>query len=142
MFGCFGVKDRVQQVLRVLRDFNFLSLFFPIRYPSRHPLLASSPRRRSFYAFSFSSIFLFLAMCARAHAERTTVYNGADESPPLFSSLFLCILSLYLLPFVSLEDSRRITELKVTSQRERASRYQKSRLQAKFNKPSLNSKEL
>lgn len=130
---CFGVKDRVQQVLRVLWDFNFLSLFFsPLLLFFN--LLSSSPIFLRFLFLIESISFFFLY--TNVPMERKTVYNGSDEwSKELVSFFSLFLVSSFYLPLlVSLGGSRGITVFKVISQRAYAFRT-KSRLRVKFNKP-------
>jgi len=107
LLWCFGVKDRVQQVLRsetsiFSRCFlpSFATLFQPLLFP-----------RFLFLSEAFPSFSCTLV-------ERKTVYNGADEwSKRSFSSffLYLFISFFYLSSLVSLGNSHGIIGLKVIS---------------------------
>lgn len=92
MLECFGVKDRLQQILRMLRDFNFLSLFSPS--PPSFSLFPSTPIFSRFLFLSEALFFFFLYK--RTPAKRKTVYNGADEwSKPFFGSSFLSLFLFF-----------------------------------------------
>lgn len=97
---CFGVKDRVQQVLRVLWDFNFLSLFSPFTTLFQ-PLLSTPIFSRFLFLLkvSSSSSFSCTSTCAYVWNERqfiTELTNGQKDSRFFFLSLFLPPSFIYL----------------------------------------------
>lgn len=109
---CFGVKDRVQQVLRVLRDFNFLSLFSPFATLFAN-LFSSTPifPRLLFLSEASPSLSCISAYSWNERQFITELTNGR-KSPPIsfffffFPSFFIYLrLSLWEIP-VGLVDLR------------------------------------